>query len=136
MKPDQRRMCRVSDKPEEGQYGDCIRACIATLIDRDDVPHPFAEPDTVMQAWAEMRAYLKQHGKNIAMFALEEHADFMRENNAGVPYLLLHKTARGAHCVVCIDGQVIHDPAWYRAEIIGRLDGLDAYIVAMIVALA
>jgi len=59
----------ASSNPENGKYGDCIRACIATLIDRDDVPHPFSTPDKTIEAWNTMRAYLAEHGKNIALFA-------------------------------------------------------------------
>jgi 2-phosphoglycerate kinase len=99
-------------------YGDCIRACVATLIDRDDVPHLF-DGRPFEDAWKAMREYLTLQGKFIALFAEEDHAELMTENNPGVPYILFHATSQGNHVVICEDGKVVHDPAWYKMQITG-----------------
>lgn len=132
MHPERGRMCMAVSNPEAGKYGDCIRACIATLIDRDDVPHPFSTAENTVAAWGVMRSYLAQHGKNIAIFAIDEHFQFMKETNPGVAYMMMHETHRGAHAVVCQDGAVLFDPAFYRSEIVGPLKTVNGYIVGII----
>lgn len=106
MKP---RFCEVPHNPPFS-YGDCIRACIATMIDRDDVPHVF-DVRPVRLSWITLRKYLKQHGKFIALFAIDHgYGEFMGAENDGVPYLLLGGTEQGDHAVVCVNGEVVHNP--------------------------
>lgn len=103
------RFCEVPHNPPFS-YGDCIRACIATMIDRDDVPHVF-DDGNARAAWGCMRSYLALHGKFIALFAIDHsHAELMSGENNGVPYLLLGGTETGDHAVVCLNGEVIHNP--------------------------
>lgn len=132
MIPDRRRMCLASSNPEAGKYGDCVRACIATLIDRDDVPHAFTTLEKTLEAWAIIRAYLAEQGKNVAVFMIAEHFEFMHVCNPGVPYMMMHQTHHGAHAIVCQDGAVLHDPAWYKSAIEGPLTTVNAYIIAII----
>jgi len=86
MKP---RYCQVPHNPPHS-YGDCIRACIATMIDRDDVPHTFDGADNE-KSWYDLRSYLKSHGKNIALFIYEgdDPMDWMREVNHDITYMLM-----------------------------------------------
>lgn len=127
------RFCTVrSDNPNAN--GDCLRACIATMIDRDDVPHVFQDykEGSTVQAYAQLREYLKHYGKTFVVFAIDDHAEFMAVNNPGVPYLLLCSTARGIdHAVICRDGKKIHDPAWYGAEITGP-HSMGFYVIGII----
>lgn len=119
------RFCTVKNEPPHS-YGDCIRACIGTILDRDDVPHCFdsrilkdgkEDGDLVVLAWGDLRAWLKTIKKSIAVFPVEDHVEFMRSQNEGVPYVLLCGTHRGNHAVLCQNGNVIHDPAWIKSEI-------------------
>lgn len=115
------RMCTAKE--------DCIRACVGTLIDRDDVPHVF-DTRPAEEAWAELRAWLESHKKALYIFAAEDHAEFMRVNNPDLPYILLAKNGRGEdHAVICRNGQVIHDPAWYKSAIVGHHSSGFYYIV-------
>lgn len=120
------RKCLVKHNPPES-YGDCIAACVASLIDRDDVPHYFIgddieTPDALLAAYAKLRDYLRGHGKFLAVFPCEDHIDFMLSNNPNVPYMLWCSTSNGGtHCVICMNGKRIHDPAWYAHEITGPL---------------
>ena len=55
----------VPHKPEEGLYGDCHRACVASVLElpSEAVPHFFAKgPEEVEAAWKEHRAFLWQRG--------------------------------------------------------------------------
>lgn len=112
------RNCRVKDDPPNS-YGDCIRACIATLIDRDDVPHVF-DGRSALQAWRDIRAYLAGLNKTLFLFPVIEFDphELMKNNNSEIPYMLLGATVRGDHAVICRDGKVVHDPSWYKSDII------------------
>ncbi len=124
------RICTVKHNPPE-TFGDCVRACIATMIDRDDVPHVF-DSRPILTSWSQIRGWLAVHGKSLAIFPVEEHGDFMRENNPGVPYILFCSAFRGGdHAVICKDGEVIHDPAWYRTAINGP-HSMGCYVIGII----
>lgn len=118
------RMCQESN--------DCIRACVATLINRDDVPHVFGKHPNE-EAWAELRAWLESHGKYVFVAPVEEHAEFMNSTNHGIAYILLHQNARGEdHAVICRNGEVIHDPAQEKSPIIGHHSQLGCYLLCVI----
>lgn len=128
MKP---RYCQVPHNPPHS-YGDCIRACIATLIDRDDVPHTFDDRNTE-EAWRSLRSYLKSQGKNVALFPYDD-ADplsYMLEVNSGIPYMLMGSSqGKVNHAVVCCDGKIIHNPS-YIAMTDPLIEGF--YIICVIV---
>ena len=122
------RICTVKHNPPDS-YGDCIRACIGTILDRDDVPHMFNPPTP--DSWARLREWLKTIGKNIALFGVDDHVETMRENNPDVPYMLLCGIADGDHAVVCRGGEVIHDPAWWRTAITGP-HSMGFYVIGIV----
>ena len=124
-----KRMCQVEHNPPH-TYGDCIRACVATLIDRDDVPHTYNGGSPV-KAWQDLREYLKLHGKTLSLFEVTEPFFTMAENNPDIPYMLLCKTANADHAVVCKNDVVIHDPSHAKSEIIGE-HSLGCWIVCII----
>lgn len=123
------RICMVRHDPP-ASFGDCISACIKTILDRDDVPHVF-DGRPILDAWSQLRSWLQLFGKTIAIFPMDQHAEFMAENNPGVIYVLFCGTNRGDHAVVCQDGQIIHDPAWYKAIITGH-HSMGCYIVGIV----
>ncbi len=129
MKP---RICKVKHDPPHA-YGDCVRACVATMIDRDDVPHTITGSTVkeVEKSWSDLRRYLKTHGKYLALVDVTDPWDFMKENNPDIPYLLLCRTAENDHCVVCKDGKVFHDPSWYRTKIVGP-NSIGFWIIGLI----
>lgn len=125
----ERRSCQVKHDPPNS-YGDCIRACIAALIDRDDVPHYFdGRPNE--QAWQQLRGYLAFHGKTLTLLPIDDHAEFMVANNPGIPYLLLCSTGEGDHAVICRDGKKIIDPAFGPLPIAGP-HSLGAYFIGIV----
>lgn len=127
MKP---RYCQVPHNPPHS-YGDCIRACIATMIDRDDVPHTFDDENTI-EGWRSLRSYLKIHGKNVALFANDDDPHWhMRENNPGITYMLMGSNqCKVNHAVVCCDGKIVHNPS-YTAMTDPLIEGF--YIICVIV---
>ena len=113
------RMCQVEHNPPHS-HGDCVRACIATMIDRDDVPHAYLGQGAE-EAWVTLRKYLAENGKYLALFALEDDVfEFMSMNNPNIPYMLLCRTATADHAVVCVNDSVTHDPNNSKSEIIGK----------------
>lgn len=121
--------CRVKHDPENGSYGDCLRACVASLLDREDnpesVPH-FAHDGAVADIVNErMREYLATFG--LAPWWSHYDPDLSREallevlsqSGPGCHFMLFGRTENdGDHVVICRDGQVVHDPAWYRAPLV------------------
>ena len=122
-------MCKVAHNPPH-TYGDCISACIATLIDRDDVPHTY-DGVSAIKAWSDIRDYLKIQGKSLVLFQDDQPFESMAANNPGVPYILLCRTAHADHAVVCKNDVVIHDPSVIASEIVGA-HSIGSYIVGVI----
>jgi len=127
------RVCKIKHNPPKS-YGDCVAACVATLIDRDDVPHTFDGRDAE-SAWSDLRAYLNQHGMTLSVFASEEDPrDHMGVNNPDTPYMLMCSTSEGNHAVVCVGSEVFHDPSWYKMIIRGGTD-MGVWVVGVITCL-
>jgi len=128
------RECLVPHNPPYS-YGDCIRACVATLADDDSLPHLFgsAQPS---EAWAALKKHLKSKGKNLVLFPLdaqENPFDFMAENNENVPYMLLCETAAGGHAIIGYNDQILHDPAWNKGSAIkGPLPNMGCWILGVV----
>lgn len=113
------RMCKIPHNPPHS-YGDCIRACVASLVDRDDVPHTYLGHGAE-QAWSDLRSYLKKLGKYLALFVVEGDVfEFMEINNPSIPYILLCRTENADHAVICKNGEIIHDPNTTPSEIVGE----------------
>lgn len=121
--------CRVKHDPANGTYGDCLRACVATILDRppETVPH-FADAGVGSEeAYQAMRDWMGPQG--LAPFIIAypgdiERADLlemMRLLNPASAYILFGNTGSGDHCVVCVGGQIVHNPAWYGGTITGPL---------------
>ncbi len=114
------RMCLSLHNPPKS-YGDCIRACVATLTDDDNIPHVFDDREAE-ECWAELREYLATKGKFLAIFGLvNEHPfEFMKDTNKDVPYILLCQMETGEdHALLCKNDKIIHNPAYYKSAIKG-----------------
>lgn len=119
-------MCRVKHNPPQS-YGDCLRACIASVMDLDaeHVPHFADMCARGDEARASARRWLGLRGLTITAFALDGDEtvqgvlDWMAENNPDTTWLLFGSTGSdgGDHVVVCRGGAVVHDPAWYPSSI-------------------
>ena len=112
---------RVGHDPEKGVNGDCLRACIASLLDRDAeaVPHFYETTDSGEVALGAMRKYLAGLGYGAAMIAysgaapLDDLMSIMPDIFADAHYLLFGRTESGEpHVVVCQGDRVVHNPSW------------------------
>lgn len=118
------RTCIVKHNPPES-YGDCVRACIASILDRDDVPHyydgrPLTEVHEATRKWLMENVGLAPFFTTLEADAtLEEVLAYVATNNPDSFYLLMCQTEAGDHCVLCKGDKVVHDPAWYRTAIKG-----------------
>lgn len=119
--------CRTKHSPDDGTYGDCLRACIASLLDMipEDVPH-FAHDGAVADVVTDrLREWLAQRGLGPwwSHFDADEPMDVvldtMGANNPGVHYLLFGCTASGEpHVVICKDDAVVWNPSWYGGALV------------------
>lgn len=120
--------CRVKHDPDNNQYGDCIRACVATVMDLDaeDVPHFVHDDPDWETAVGRMNRWLGMYGLT-AFFVgyppdpIEDVFKSMQDVNSETTYLLFGRTNHGDHVVVCKGGEIIHDPSWIKSPLIGPL---------------
>jgi len=114
--------CKMKHQPPHS-YGDCLRACVATVMDfePDFVPHFADKGVSGEQALADVRKWFGQRGLTVACFAfpgsesLSDLLDFMEQMNPTVTYLLFGSTTTDGpsdHVNVCKGGKIIHDPSW------------------------
>lgn len=114
-------ICQVKHNPPES-YGDCVRACVASVLERDDVPHFFENGDGDL-AFDLMREYLSRHGLIPAYFPISGEAEFsevgthMMEHYRDTTYLMFCSNRDGDHCVVGCNDKMIHDPGWYKTTL-------------------
>ena len=122
-------MCTSKDNPETETLGDCVRACLASMLELPsrDVPHFFEKattPQGVEQANIEMQRWFAKRGQILAPVGLpgawskEEFFAFMTEAYPD-HYYMLWANFGGDHAAVCRNGEIAHNPAWYRTPIEG-----------------
>lgn len=114
-------LCRTRHQPPDS-YGDCVRACVATILnlDAEAVPHFVHDGCDGTEMQERLRSYLAT--RSLAPFwahypgdaPLAEVLDIVGSQNPNVPYLLYGHTGEGDHVVVCVGGEIVHDPNWYR----------------------
>lgn len=131
--------CTTRHAPPDS-YGDCIRACLATVLDvaTETVPHfahDGADPYTVL---ARARAWLSPQGETIFIsqypaVARDEMLQMMQENNPDSVYLLFGFTSGGTgHVVVCRGGEVVHNPAWHGGALVDGGPGWIVWVVGRV----
>ncbi len=119
----------VKHDPERGQFGDCARTCIASILDLplESVPN-FAEAwhDTD-KFWRGINEFLAERGLGCFSVAFNmEVADvlsMMQHHNENLYYMLGVGTPKGTdHFVVCRGGVLVSDPAAYDDPTLFRRD--------------
>lgn len=119
--------CLVKHNPDAGTFGDCVRACIASLLDMraEDVPH-FYEDDCDGETGIK-RIYRFLSPLGLSPFfvyfngsdPLETVLQHMAVANPDAHYMLYGNSGFGDHVVVCQGGKIVHDPAWVADGIEG-----------------
>lgn len=130
---------RIKHDPEAGQYGDCHRACVATILglDPDQVPHFYGNWDQG-EGEALLREFLGEFNlvQYHVLYTSEATVDeILRVTGAmgpGVPMILGGLSSAGVgHSVVLFNGEIYNDPS--GSGIVGPLpDGF--YWVTVFVA--
>lgn len=130
--------CQVMHNPPD-TYGDCLRACIATICNVEninDVPH-FAHGGDGEHANERMKAFLLTRGLRpfyVAIPAQSATIDQVFEQqklaNADIDYLLFCKCGGNEHALICRNDHVIHNPSLSQSAISGPgFDGLWVIVV-------
>ena len=133
--------CKVKHDPPHS-YGDCLRACIASLCNIqnvDHVPHFYDDGDDERGA-LRLREFLATRGYFPFYMGLqagnttsiENIFKMMSEINTDVEYLLFCQCGGGDHVVICRNAKVIHNPAWYNSPISGPCENGFWVIVVMV----
>ena len=97
-------------------YGDCWSACMASILEREDIPH-FLEDGDPNNDWIERtREYLATIDVSLwrtwyGVDNLSEVLFTMKEINPDMYYILSGDSPSGPHSVVCLNDEIVHDPA-------------------------
>lgn len=128
-------ICRVSHDPANGTYGDCLRACIASILEKnaEEVPH-FVHDDCELDELARrINEYLAT--QNLAPLFINFEASgllqryddvlsFMGDNFPGHYFISNVDVGDGDYHVIIIrNGKIEHDPAWIRRSVKGSIQG-------------
>jgi hypothetical protein len=108
--------------PENGKYGDCMRACLATIFDApiESIPHrnediTGEEQDKMFNEW------LARYGVCLQPMSVDgDYFAYMKELGVKtIIHLIYGYTERGTyHAVVAENGVVIHDPHVSKAGLL------------------
>ena len=113
-------ICQVKNDPPHS-YGDCLRACVASLLDMEtlSVPHFVHDGCAPEMTFQRLREWLVGRGLVPMMSGYpasetpDELLHFMGETNPCVHYILLSAN----HAVVCYGDKIVHDPAWVKSPL-------------------
>ncbi len=135
-------MCRVKHDPDNEQYGDCIRAALATILDLDTeaVPHFAHDNPPAPEVVRRMREYLAPMGLTIFGVAFpgdgvsrDELLEYIGRENPEAAGLLFGRTVEDhEHVVVIQHGRVVHNPAWVGCSVVAP--GEDGHWRVMVIA--
>lgn len=117
--------CRALSRhdPDNGQFGDCHRCCVAAILDLhpSEVPHFTQIELETGRPWLEIiREWLTSYGFSYVQFAylgietLETVLEITARNCPGVPLILGGMAAASpsvGHSVVIMDGKIVMDPS-------------------------
>jgi hypothetical protein len=108
--------------PDRGEYGDCLRACLASLLEvgLDDVPH-FADESQYGSDWyLALQEWLAPRDLRYIVYPIEarllaDHCKAMRHYDIDALHLLGGVCGTAPHVVVAQFGICIHDP-WPKLD--------------------
>lgn len=114
--------------PTNGVWGDCHRAAIASVmgLPLETVPH-FGDGGPSDEEFMEReRIWLLKQGlvRIMVWFACElpDVFAYQAKYNPGIYYLLGGTSRTGVdHTVVCLDGEIVHDPSQNESGIVGKM---------------
>lgn len=131
--------------PNNGVNGDCVRAVIASLLNKEnveEVPHfgeglDFSSSDAVPVFEQRIDAYLgtQQVKKFRTAYTcgLDDLYNFVLRDNPGVPIIVEGMSPRGRnHSVIYFNGVLAHDPHPDGGGIIGQMDNGQIHVTVLV----
>jgi hypothetical protein len=127
--------------PEDGLFGDCHRACYASILEVpiEEIPHFFDQD----RSWEESQPLFREVWDRFKIRELqiifpEGDLDLIMQTlenlNPGVPYILGGRSRSGVnHSVVCVGGEIFCDPSLNDSGIIGPTEPDKFYWVTYLV---
>lgn len=116
-----------------GIFGDCERACYASILDKtlEEVPHFLSDGNFDGVVFTrKVRNFLSEFGLysfNLAFQGdLQDVLNMMGMLNPGVHYLVGVGSPKADHCVVAKDNKIVHDPAGYEPSKLTKMS--DGYV--------
>lgn len=134
--------CGVSHDPNNGSDGDCLRACIATVLNlpAEAVPHVMRSSGNVAEMWQELRDHLKLSGlapvvMNFAgQIPLNELLTVFEAQNPGAVVIVIGTGHYGStHAVVAQGGEIVHDPSLSSEGLVSPVETADGLFWQMVV---
>lgn len=114
--------CQVMHNPAQGFYGDCLRACVASVLQMppDTVPHVYQDGCDGAEGDRRLSEFLRGLGlgRFSAYFPGEVALDDLLEHVAAgssenVCHILFCSVDGSNHAVVIQNGKIVNDPALY-----------------------
>lgn len=112
--------------PERGIFGDCTRAAYASILEleAEKVPHFFFDGCSGSEGAKRIEAFLKPMQLHRLVLATQqtvgEFLDYMGKMNPDLYWILGCSSTTADHSVVCLGGDVVHDPAQKRVGQYGK----------------
>lgn len=122
---------RFRHDPDNGIWGDCHRAAVASVLELtlDDVPHFCEGGGSQETSTKREREWLATRGLvpiSISInqdIALDDVLSFVERINPGIVFVLGGTSRTGCnHSVVCTNGKIAHDPGLDDPGIVGPCD--------------
>ena len=111
--------------PKDGSYGDCYRACMASILElpAEKVPHFVWDDPTNEEFYKRVDLFLMPMGMiRLAIPYTVDPRLTMSLVNPGVYYIYSGETRSGTgHSVVCRGDKIVHDPSPLPLDIVGPL---------------
>ncbi|HYC63550.1 MAG TPA: hypothetical protein VEC14_02375 [Reyranellaceae bacterium] len=120
---------RIEHDPDNGRWGDCHRAAVASVLQLpyEAVPHFMDHGVSAAEAGRIEREWL--HSIGLTMICLPFNADLSHLLSGlgacapDVHYILGGTSRNGTgHSVVCRGGEIVHDPSPVESGIVGPMD--------------
>lgn len=139
MKP---QMQTIRHDPDNGDWGDCFRACLASLLEIDaaDVPHFMDGGFDPLHTFSNVQDWLAPMGWGMASIVvdcdLQEALDFNCAIRFKAHFMVTGMGPTGCdHTVLATEGAIVHDPSPRSAGLVGPCTQDGMYHLAMLVKL-
>ena len=103
-------MKKVYQTVFDNVYGNCLSACIASMLELDigDVPNPWEETQDPIEFYKILNRWLeREHGHRLVVVEFDDKRSYIVD---GMEYINIGKNGQCCHAVIVKDGEVAHNP--------------------------